>query len=78
MTIFIALFPYRRGERWAWWALLLSLGAGSALSLIRVWLLTSRAGAGQALVVLVWLLLALAIGGPRMLAGPSPESSNAK
>src|ERR1044071_8457599 len=26
LSAFVVLFAYRRGERWAWWALLISLG----------------------------------------------------
>src|SRR5215212_11568384 len=31
----VVLVPYRRGERWAWWALLISLGLSQLLSLAR-------------------------------------------
>ncbi len=57
----VLLFPYRRGERWAWWAVLLSVVASQLLSLARVPVLGTRQGAGASAaltgVALVGLLL---------------------
>ncbi len=61
LVAWIALVPYRKAEKWAWWALLSSVGPGAVLSLLRMQALGTRVGAGVAGVFLVWLLLALAI-----------------
>jgi len=61
LAAWVALIPYRRGEKWAWWALLCSVGLGALLSIFRIQALGTRAGAGTAAVFLAWLLLALAI-----------------
>ena len=64
----VVLFPYRRGERWAWWALLGSLGLSQLLSLFRVVLLGTTLGAGAAAAALAFLLLGLLAGAPYMFA----------
>src|SRR5437762_14026912 len=46
LALAVALGPYRRGERWAWWALLVSLGLPQLLSLLRVPLLATTQGVG--------------------------------
>ena len=61
LVAWIASVPYRRGEKWAWWALLFSIGSGAALSIFRVQAINTRAGAGAAAIFLAWLLIALAI-----------------
>jgi len=61
LVAWIAAVPFRRGERWSWWALLSSVGLGGLGSILRVPMLETRAGAGVAVVFLVWLILALAI-----------------
>jgi hypothetical protein len=62
----IVLVPYRRGERWAWWALLLSLGISQAISLARVLGLGTTQGAGVSGILLIVLVLALLAGVPRI------------
>ena len=59
------LVPYRRGERWAWWALLVSLGLSQGLSLLRVPMLDTMHGAGAPGVLLGLTLLALLAAVPR-------------
>jgi hypothetical protein len=61
LVVWIAAIPYRRGEKWAWWALLCSIGLGTTLSVLRVSALGTKAGAVAAGIFLTWLLLALAI-----------------
>jgi hypothetical protein len=62
----VILIPYRRGERWAWWALLLSLTLSQLLSLLRAIALATTAGLGAPGIVLALALLALLAGVPRM------------
>ena len=56
----------RRGERWAWWALLISVGLSQFLSLIRAIALATTVGAGAPGILLAFVLLALLAGVPRM------------
>ncbi len=65
---FIVLGPYRRGERWAWWALLVAFGGTQVLSMLRVPLMGVRPGASTALILLVVLAVGLLAGAPRMFA----------
>jgi hypothetical protein len=67
------LGPYRRGDVWAWWALLLGTVVMSALSLLRVPFIGTRAGAGAALVTLVVVGLGLALDAGRLRA-PAPPA----
>lgn len=60
----VVLGPYRRVERWAWWALLLSLGLPQLLSLLRAPMLATTQGAGAPSVLLALTLLALLAGVP--------------
>jgi len=72
----IALGPYRRGEVWAWWALLAGMLVVSALIVLRAPLLGVRlstpsavTGAGTALNSIIQLLVvgvALALGAERL------------
>ena len=84
-TLFLAisLGPYRRGDVWAWWALLAGTLVVSVLILLRVPFLginlgapTAVTGAGTALTTLVQLGvvgLGLALGAGR-LRGSSPQT----
>jgi hypothetical protein len=73
-TLFLAitLGPYRRGEVWAWWALLAGMLVLSVLTLLRVPFLGIRLGApgaGTVLTTLVQLVvvgLGLALGAGRL------------
>ena len=68
LAIFVVLFPYRRGERWAWFALLVSVVLSQLFSLGRVFILGSVLGAGAALTVLAVTLLGLLAGAPHIFA----------
>lgn len=58
--------PYRRGNRWAWWVLLVSLGLPQLISLARVPLLGTTSGVAVPAVALAFLLLGLLAGVPRI------------
>ena len=74
-TLFLAitLGPYRRGDVWAWWALLAGTLVVTVLILLRVPLLDVRQGAAAALIQLVVVGLGLALGAGR-LSGSSPPA----
>jgi len=61
LVCWIAATAFRRREKWSWYALLSAVGFGCILSILRVPVLGSRAGAEAAGVVMVILLFALAI-----------------
>ena len=67
-TLFLAitLGPYRRGDAWAWWALLAGTLVVSVLTLLRVAFLGTRLGAGAALLQLAVAGLGLALGAGRL------------
>lgn len=65
---FLVLGPYRRGERWAWWAMLVPIGAVSLLLMARTPVMGMRQGAGAGVILLVVLLVGLLAGAPRMFA----------
>jgi hypothetical protein len=67
----ITLGPYRRGDVWAWWALLVGTLVMSVGSLLRVPLLGTRAGAAAALLTLVGVGLGLALDARRLRSGPA-------
>jgi hypothetical protein len=66
LALAVTLFSYRRGERWAWWALLFSLGLSQLLSLARAPMLATTGGVQAPATLLAFLLLALLAGAPRM------------
>lgn len=66
LSIAVTWVPYRRGERWAWWALLISLGFSQILSILRVIALATTIGSGASGILLAFVLLALLAGVPRM------------
>ena len=68
----VVLVPYRRGERWAWWALLISLGLSQLLSLARAIMLGTTAGAGAPATILAFSLLGLLAGAPHLFSRPAP------
>src|SRR5207245_708188 len=59
MVIVVAAVPYRRGEVWAWWAILAGALAVSLPILARVPFIETRTGAGTGLLTLVVVLVAL-------------------
>ena len=61
LVCWIALTAYKRGEKWAWYALLSSLGIGSILSILRIPLLGMNSGTGTPAVMLGLVLIALLI-----------------
>jgi len=66
LGLIVVLGPYRRGERWAWWGLLVSLGLSQLLSLLRApWLATTH-GAGAPGIILALTLLALLAAVPHI------------
>jgi hypothetical protein len=69
LMAWVVLVPYRRGERWAWWALLLSLGLSQLISLMRMAAFGSTFGTAVPAILLAFLLLGLMAGAPRMFRG---------
>ena len=68
LAIAVTWIPYRRGEKWAWWALLASLGLSQFLSLVRAVMLVTGEGLNTPAVLLAFSLLALLAGAPRMFS----------
>jgi hypothetical protein len=60
----VVLIPYRRGERWAWWGLLVAVGLPQLLSLARALALGTSFGTGASATILAFLLLGLMAGAP--------------
>jgi O-antigen/teichoic acid export membrane protein len=57
--LLIVLIPYRRGDRWAWWAVLVGTVATAGIILLRVPLIQTHLGLGAAIPPLVVVALAL-------------------
>jgi SNF family Na+-dependent transporter len=72
LTGLITFFSYRRGERWAWWALFISITLTQLLSLGRVFTLGTTFGTGTAGAVLAFYLLGLVAGVPRIFFNRDP------
>ena len=70
----ITIGPYRRGDAWAWWALLAGTVVMSAMILLRVPLLDTRLGAGAGLITLVVVGLALALDAGRLRSAARPAA----
>ena len=68
LGILVVVIPYRRGEQWAWWALLISLGLSQLLSLARAIMLGTTLGLTTPGLILAFALLGLLAGAPRMFA----------
>jgi len=75
-TLFLAitLRPYRRGEAWAWWALLAGTVVLAAVILLRVPFLDTRSGAAAGLITLVVAGLGLALDAGRLRSGARPAA----
>jgi hypothetical protein len=71
LAMAVTWVPYRRGERWAWWALLISLGLSQFLSIVRAVALATTGGVGAPGILLAFVLLALLAGVPRMFQSSS-------
>jgi hypothetical protein len=69
LWLVVVIGPYRRGEAWAWWALLGSTLTLATLILLRVPLVGIRAGVSTALAPLVLVLLGLLLDLGRLRGG---------
>lgn len=67
----IALGPYKRGDVWAWWALLAGILMLAVIVLLRLAFLSSRLGIGAALIPTGLALLALLLDVRRLSARPA-------
>jgi amidase len=65
LLLVLALGPYRRGDAWAWWTVLVGTLTETLLAMARVPFLGTRSGAGTALVTLIVVGLALALDARR-------------
>ena len=68
--LLIAVGPYRRGDRWAWYAILIGTLTETLLTFARIAFLGTRAGTGAALIQLVVVGIGLALGAGRLRAVP--------
>ncbi len=59
LFLFLVLVPYRRGERWAWWAVLVGTLAFAGIILLRVALIQTQVGLVAAIPPLVVVAIAL-------------------
>lgn len=75
LAVAVIWIPYRRGERWAWWALLISLGVSQFLSIVRAIALATTAGAGTPGILLAFVLLGLLAGVPRIFKSSWPQNT---
>lgn len=66
LAIAVIWIPYRRAEKWAWWALFVSLGLSQFLSLGRAITLGTTAGTATPAILLAFVLLGLLAGSPRV------------
>ena len=73
LLLAIAVGPYRRGDVWAWWAILSGALTFALLAIARVAFLGTWSGAGTALVFLVVIGIGLALD-PRPLRAVPPAS----
>jgi hypothetical protein len=73
LSIAVIIWPYRRGERWAWWALIFSVVLAQILSLARAVTLGTALGLTTPGLLLAFSLLGLLLGAPRMFARKSIE-----
>ena len=67
LSLFVVVIPYRRAERWAWWAILCSVSISQLLSVARIPLVGAVGGAGASGIILSFFLLGLMAGAPRIL-----------
>src|SRR5687768_1193560 len=59
LFLFVVLVPYRRGDAWAWWALLASAALLGIAIMLRVPMLGTRLGAATGLILLLAVLVGL-------------------
>lgn len=62
----VVLWPYRRKEPWAWWALLVSLVIPEIISIARIPFIGTAAGSQVSAMLLAFGLLGLLAGTPRL------------
>jgi hypothetical protein len=72
-TLFLAVVfgPYRRGDVTAWWGILASAIVLGVIVALRVPVLGIQAGTGGALVLLLWVILALLVDVKRIAQPPT-------
>jgi hypothetical protein len=70
LLLLITLGPYRRGDVWAWWTILIGTLTQTLLALARVPFLGTQTGAGTALVTLIVVGIGLALDARRIRGGP--------
>jgi hypothetical protein len=73
LFLFVVLGPYRRGERWCWWALLVTVVALALLSAARIPFLGARQGAEAAGIQLGVVIVALMLDVRRLRSASSPR-----
>jgi hypothetical protein len=73
LAIGVIWIPYRRAEKWAWWALFVSLGLSQFLSLGRAIMLGATAGTATPAILLAFVLLGLLAGAPRIFGNGRTE-----
>jgi len=66
LAVAVIWIPYRRAEKWAWWAIFVALGLSQFLSLGRAIMLATTAGTATPSILLSFVLLGLLAGSPRM------------
>jgi len=71
LFLVVVFGPYRRGDVTTWWGLLASALVLGVVVALRVPVLGLQAGAGTALVILLWIILALLIDVKRLSQLPS-------
>jgi hypothetical protein len=74
-TLFLAIVlgPYRRGDRWAWWALAAGTLVVAVSILLRIPLLGTSLGAATGAIQLAVVGLGLALGAGRLRGSSSPS-----
>jgi membrane-associated PAP2 superfamily phosphatase len=68
IALMVVLVPYRRGEQWAWWALLISIVLSQVLSLGRALALQTTFGIQAPGLILAFCLLGLLAGAPYLFS----------
>ena len=76
LAIAVIWKPYRRTEKWAWWAVFLSIGLSQFLSLARAITLGTTVGTATPAVLLAFVLLGLLAGAPRVFGNRSAGLEN--
>lgn len=66
LAIAVIWIPYRHAEKWAWWAIFLSVGISQLLSMARAITIGTTVGSGTAAVMFAFVLLGLMAGAPRI------------